>query len=667
MNFLSRFMVLFILAVLWGTALFGSPFVTHIDPAVGPSSGGTTITITGSGFKRANEVNFGSTPATTFTIESDSSIKAISPAHVPQVVSITVTNPSGSSPSTPNSFFTFQGSWQLYVSNLGSNTVTIIDTSTNLVIKNLTVGPNPAGMALTPDGSKAYVANNGGDTISVIDAATLSELPTIQVGNQPTGIAITPDGKKAFVSNFQDNTVSIIDTFKNSVITTVNVGTGPLSIAITPDGKKAFVANSRSHDISVIDTATGIVIATISSGMSGPRGLIITPDGKKAYVSNLFNSSVTVIDTIEDTIITTITIDNSNLEGICITPDGKKVYVVDGQNPNVYVIDTMTDTLLTTIGVQSGNHLSIAATSDGKKVYVPNITNNSVSVIDTAVDLVIATILGVVNGNLFSLAFTPDSSTAYVGDFVNNIELAISVQNSVISQAIPTEGIGPFGVAITPDQAPLAKFSFKLAPAGKPSRFDATSSASPVGEIVNYFWDFGDGTTLSTPNLIVKHSYVLPGRFSVRLIVTNSAGTSTTQLSTPSSVPAAVGSLLISNDISITQNGGPTALSMQTISIISPFSVKDLRGRQVKNVFATQTERVNILTWKPPSGGLPPATYRIYQDAELTKLLAVIPADGRLEFSDHNRRKERTCHYFVVTVDKAGNFSVPAKVVICGK
>ena len=662
MSILSSFKVLFILTVLWGNALFGSPFVTQINPTVGPSSGGTMVTITGSGFRDVNAINFGSTPAAAFTVESDSFIRATSPAHVPQVVAITVTTTEGTSPSTRDSFFTYQGFWQLYASNLFNNTVTIINTADNTVlVENLAVGPNPAGIALTPDGSKAYVVNNGGNTVSVINAATLSEeLPVITVGTQPTGIAITPDGTKAFVSNFQSNTVSIIDTSNDTIITTVDVGTGPLSIAITPDGTKAYVGNLRSDDISVIDTNDFHIITTIP-GVSGPRGLIISPDGTKAYVSNFFGASVTVINTANNTIITEITIDSSNLEGICITPDGTKVYVVDGNNPFVYAINAINDTFQTQIEVEPGNHLSIATTSDGTKVYVPNVTNNSVSVIATNTDTIIATIPGKAGGNLFSLAITPDSSTAYVGDFLNDIELAI--KNNAIDAMIPT-GIFPSGAAITPDQAPLSKFSFKLAPLGRPSTFDATSSVSPVGVIVNYFWDFGDGTTLNTSNPIVKHTYTAPGTFTVTLIVTNSAGTSTTQLSTPSSVPAMISDFLVSNDIAITHNGGPTALSTQTFSIFLPFPVQNICGQQVERKCGCHVQRDNILRWTSPNKGSIPRAFLIFRDAALTELIADIPASGKLIFVDRNPKKGRAYVYFIVTVDQIGNFSEPAKIVV---
>jgi hypothetical protein len=53
--------------------------VTSVAPACGPAAGGTTVTVTGTGFTFARGVDFGTTAATSFTINSDTSITAVTP------------------------------------------------------------------------------------------------------------------------------------------------------------------------------------------------------------------------------------------------------------------------------------------------------------------------------------------------------------------------------------------------------------------------------------------------------------------------------------------------------------------------------------------------------------------------------------------------------------
>jgi hypothetical protein len=73
------------------------PAVTLVSPTSGPTSGGNNVTIGGSGFSGATAVYFGSTAATSFTINNDGSITAVAPAESAGTVNITVTTPNGTS------------------------------------------------------------------------------------------------------------------------------------------------------------------------------------------------------------------------------------------------------------------------------------------------------------------------------------------------------------------------------------------------------------------------------------------------------------------------------------------------------------------------------------------------------------------------------------------
>ena len=57
---------------------------------------------------------------------------------------------------------------------------------------------------------------------------------TIPVGTFPAGIAVTPDGTRVYVANFDDNTVSVIARPGNTVVATIPVGLAPYGVAIGP-------------------------------------------------------------------------------------------------------------------------------------------------------------------------------------------------------------------------------------------------------------------------------------------------------------------------------------------------------------------------------------------------------------------------------------------------
>ena len=126
-----------------------------------------------------------------------------------------------------------------YITNYGSDTVSVIDTATNTVTTNVPVGSWPKGVAVDPTGTSAYVANYASNTVSVIDTATNTVTTNVPVGSWPYGVAVNPTGTKVYVANEGSNTVSVINTTTNTV-TTVPVGKWPYGVAVNPTRNKGI-------------------------------------------------------------------------------------------------------------------------------------------------------------------------------------------------------------------------------------------------------------------------------------------------------------------------------------------------------------------------------------------------------------------------------------------
>jgi hypothetical protein len=74
-----------------------APMVTSVSPDSGPATGGTKVTIRGTGFTGATAVHFGTTPATSFAVDSSTKITAVTPKHRARIVGVTVTTGAGAS------------------------------------------------------------------------------------------------------------------------------------------------------------------------------------------------------------------------------------------------------------------------------------------------------------------------------------------------------------------------------------------------------------------------------------------------------------------------------------------------------------------------------------------------------------------------------------------
>jgi hypothetical protein len=94
-----------------GTGIFTyvapGPTVTSISPNSGPTTGGTSVTITGTNFSGATAVKFGSADAASFSVVNATQITATSPAGSLGSVYVTVTTAGGTSPATAAAQFTY--------------------------------------------------------------------------------------------------------------------------------------------------------------------------------------------------------------------------------------------------------------------------------------------------------------------------------------------------------------------------------------------------------------------------------------------------------------------------------------------------------------------------------------------------------------------------------
>ena len=300
----------------------------------------------------------------------------------------------GSTPITATIIATPTSTGYAYVANYGTllspgNTVSVINTSTNAVVRNIIVGSAPFGVAVNADGSRVYVANYRSNSVSVINTFTNVVSNTISVGNLPMALAVSPDGTRVYVTNQLSNTVSVINTATNTVIASIPVSLQPQGITISPDGTRVYVANVNSNNISIINTATNIVLGVIGVGTQ-PITVAISPDGSRLFVPNFGSNNLSVINTTSNTVIATIAT-GTNPNGVAVSPDGSKVYVTNQNSANVTVINTTNNTVSNTIAVNN-NPQGISFTSDGLKAYVCNFGSNNVSVINTTNNTIIATV-----------------------------------------------------------------------------------------------------------------------------------------------------------------------------------------------------------------------------------------------------------------------------------
>jgi YVTN family beta-propeller protein len=151
------------------------------------------------------------------------------------------------------------------VTNLGDNTVSVIDEATGGVTATIPVGAGPDGVGVDPSLHLVYVANGGANTVSVIDEATGAVTSTIAVGSSPSAVAVDPVAHTAYVANETASNVSVIDEATEAVVATVPVSSDPDGVAVDAVAHTAYVTNEAASTVSVIGAALPVPVTTVTS------------------------------------------------------------------------------------------------------------------------------------------------------------------------------------------------------------------------------------------------------------------------------------------------------------------------------------------------------------------------------------------------------------------
>jgi YVTN family beta-propeller protein len=230
---------------------------------------------------------------------------------------------------------------RVYVTNLNSNDVTVIDGATGAVVApSIAVGVLPVGVAVTPTTNRVYVSNNTSNTVSVIDGATntASGAP-IAMSTAPVSIAENGVTHRLYVTSFSVNTITVIDTTSRTVVgAPISVGTSPAAIAVNPLINRIYVADPIDDTMSVIDGSTDTIVGTpIQVGLN-PRGITVNSSTNRVYIADDDDGTVTLIDGASRTVIGTPILVGHLPHGVAVNPNTNRAYAVNTQDNTLSVI-----------------------------------------------------------------------------------------------------------------------------------------------------------------------------------------------------------------------------------------------------------------------------------------------------------------------------------------
>jgi YVTN family beta-propeller protein len=242
----------------------------------------------------------------------------------------------------------------LAVVSIGSNSVTLIDTTTNRIKGTVYVGRSPHEGFFTPNGRELWVAVRGEDYVSVIDPTQMKEVRQVKTANGPGMVLFRPDGRYAYVPSSFTPEFDVIDTTSYQVVAR-RPQASPFSpnLAVSPDGKEVWFTLKDTGKAQVVSGEPPFrILATLDTGpITNHVTLADNANGKFAYVTvgGLNEVKVYRRGTQPELIATIPTGDLPH--GIWHSGDNKRVYVGLENSDAVLAIDTLSNTIIATIPI----------------------------------------------------------------------------------------------------------------------------------------------------------------------------------------------------------------------------------------------------------------------------------------------------------------------------
>jgi YVTN family beta-propeller protein len=134
------------------------------------------------------------------------------------------------------------------------------------------------------------------NTVVVIDTKTDTVLRSIAVEGMPNGVDFSPNGD-VWVNGDRDGSITIIDSKTDTVVKVLQPRSkGPGRVAASPDGR--FVAATHGPDVSVIDVATRQIVAELkfSASDTGHGFPVFSPDSNTLHVMSELSDDMASFD-----------------------------------------------------------------------------------------------------------------------------------------------------------------------------------------------------------------------------------------------------------------------------------------------------------------------------------------------------------------------------------
>jgi YVTN family beta-propeller protein len=261
-----------------------------------------------------------------------------------------------------------------YVTNQGSNTITVFDRRAGEAVDVIQTGRGPAGIVIDQRQRRAYVLLTGEEAIDVIDIANgaITDRIRLRPGDAPRDLALTPDGTILLTANNGSNTISMLDPAGLVEFARFNVGNQPASVVIDRAGRKAYIFNSLTNNIAILDIPNRSLLPAVLPSDSIPIRGDFSRKGDRFYVFQSWSPFIEVFNPLT-TALDRKVYDEIGIAWIKVDTNTDKIYVGKSNAGIVEIYDPFSFISGEYIPVAGGvSHMTIDGEENNLVLIIPD-------------------------------------------------------------------------------------------------------------------------------------------------------------------------------------------------------------------------------------------------------------------------------------------------------
>lgn len=175
----------------------------------------------------------------------------------------------------------------LWQTNAWGDDLHLVDVETREVLRRVSLGPNPHGIATDASGETLFVSlERDGEArgeLLWLDPETLAIQHRIWVGPEPHQLAVTPDGQFAYVP-CRDEHYWVVDLKERKVVKRIHTGGRPHNTTVTPDGRMMILSPMGGGDAAIlVDVQNGHEVVGRIPFADSVRPPALAKDGERFF------------------------------------------------------------------------------------------------------------------------------------------------------------------------------------------------------------------------------------------------------------------------------------------------------------------------------------------------------------------------------------------------